>query len=146
MQVKFKGYKAGQKINISMVIPTGEQKTVITMEMPQGGDWRADMECYDKVLSAYEERLNKAMQSAPQQGTEDTEQLEEAQEAVKMGIRFKSVRQNNIIGLMMIYPDGHPRNVLMAELPMDGDWRADVDFYDEIEQAYKKRLRKALNR
>ena len=54
-----------------------------------------------------------------------------------MVIRFKSVRQNNIIGLMMIYPDGHPRNVLMAELPMDGDWRADVDFYDEIEQAYK---------
>ena len=32
-----------------------------------------------------------------------------------MVIRFKSVRQNNIIGLMMIYPDGHPRNVLMAE-------------------------------
>ena len=73
MQVKFKGCKAGHKINISMVIPTGEQKTVITMEMPQGGDWS-----YDKVLSAYEERLNKAMQSAPQQGTEDTEQLEEA--------------------------------------------------------------------
>lgn len=144
MQVKFKGCKTGQKINISMVIPTGEQKTVITMEMPQGGDWRADMECYDKVLSAYEERLNKAMQSAQQQQAEDTEQLEEAQEAVKMGIRFKSVRQNNIIGLMMIYPDGHPRNVLMAELPMDGDWRADVDFYDEIEQAYKKRLRRAL--
>lgn len=144
MQVKFKGCKTGQKINISMVIPTGEQKTVITMEMPQGGDWRADMECYDKVLSAYEERLNKVMQSAQQQQAEDTEQLEEAQEAVKMAVRFKSVRQNNIIGLMMIYPDGHPRNVLMAELPMDGDWRADVDFYDEIEQAYKKRLRRAL--
>lgn len=48
------------------------------MEMPQGGDWRADMECYDKVLSAYEERLNKAMQSAQQQQAEDTEQLEEA--------------------------------------------------------------------
>ena len=78
MQVKFKGCKAGHKINISMVIPTGEQKTVITMEMPQGGDWRADMECYDKVLSAYEERLDKAMQLAQQQGTEDTEQLEEA--------------------------------------------------------------------
>ena len=78
MQVKFKGCKTGQKINISMVIPTGEQKTVITMEMPQGGDWRADMECYDKVLSAYEERLNKAMQSAQQQQVEDTEQLEEA--------------------------------------------------------------------
>lgn len=78
MQVKLKGYKEKSKINIKMIIPTGEQKTVITMEMPQGGDWRADMECYDKVLSAYEERLDKAMQSAPQQGTEDTEQLEEA--------------------------------------------------------------------
>ncbi|MBS6242136.1 MAG: hypothetical protein KH547_05955 [Roseburia sp.] len=78
MQVKFKGCRTGKKINISMVIPTGEQKTVITMEMPQGGDWRADMECYDKVLSAYEERLNKAMQSAQQQQVEDTEQLEEA--------------------------------------------------------------------
>ena len=58
MQVKFKGYKEKSKINIKMIIPTGEQKTVITMEMPQGGDWRADMECYDKVLSAYEERLD----------------------------------------------------------------------------------------
>ena len=74
MQVKFKGYKEKSKINISMVIPTGEQKTVITMEMPQGGDWRADMECYDKVLSAYEERLNKAMQSAQQQQAEEAEQ------------------------------------------------------------------------
>lgn len=75
MQVKFKGYKEKSKINIAMVIPTGEQKTVITMEMPQGGDWRADMECYDKVLSAYEERLNKAMQSAQQQQAEEAEQL-----------------------------------------------------------------------
>ncbi len=75
MQVKFKGYKEKSEINISMVIPTGEQKTVITMEMPQGGDWRADMECYDKVLSAYEERLNKAMQSAQQQQAEEAEQL-----------------------------------------------------------------------
>ena len=75
MQVKFKGYRTGKKINISMVIPTGEQKTVITMEMPQGGDWRADMECYDKVLSAYEERLNKVMQSAQQQQVEEAEQL-----------------------------------------------------------------------
>lgn len=63
-----------------------------------------------------------------------------------MGLRFKSIRQNNMIGLVMVYPDGHQRNVLFAELPMDGDWRADVDFYDEIEAAYKKRLRKALRR
>ena len=63
-----------------------------------------------------------------------------------MGIQFKSARKDNIIGLDMIYPDGNSRIVLMALLPMAGDWRADVDFYDEIERAYKKRLRKALNR
>lgn len=63
-----------------------------------------------------------------------------------MGIAFKSARDNNVLGLIMIYPDGHPRTVLMAELPIDGDWRADVDFFDEIENAYKKRLRRALNR
>lgn len=63
-----------------------------------------------------------------------------------MGISFKSARKDNIIGMDMIYPDGHSRIVLMAELPMDGDWRADVDFYDEVETAYKKRLRRALRR
>lgn len=78
MQVKFKGYKEGQKINIKMIIPTGEQKTVITMEMPEGGDWRADMECYDKVLSAYEERLDKAMQLSQLQQAEEAEQLAES--------------------------------------------------------------------
>ncbi len=63
-----------------------------------------------------------------------------------MGISFKSARKDNIIGMVMIYPDGHPRTVLMAELPIDGDWRADVDFFDEVENAYKKRLRRALRR
>ena len=67
-------------------------------------------------------------------------------EAHIMGISFKSARENNIMGLVMIYPDGHPRTVLMAELPIDGDWRADVDFFDEVENAYKKRLRRALRR
>lgn len=63
-----------------------------------------------------------------------------------MGISFKSARENNILGLVMIYPDGHPRTVLMAELPMDNDFRADVEFYDQVENAYKKRLRRALGR
>lgn len=63
-----------------------------------------------------------------------------------MGISFKSARENNILGLVMIYPDGHPRTVLMAEVPMDNDFRADVEFYDDIENAYKKRLRRALGR
>lgn len=64
---------------------------------------------------------------------------------VIMGLRFKSFRRDNIVGLTMIYPDGRSCNVLFAELPMDGDWRADVDFYDDIETAYKKRLRKAFS-
>ena len=63
-----------------------------------------------------------------------------------MGIRFRSVRNNNIIGLIMIYPDGHERNVVIAEMPMDGDWRADVEFYDAVENAFKQRLRTALRR
>ena len=63
-----------------------------------------------------------------------------------MGIRFRSVRNNNIIGLIMIYPDGHERNVVIAEMPMDGDWRADVEFYDAVENAFKQRLRTALRK
>ena len=63
-----------------------------------------------------------------------------------MGLRFKSFRRGNIIGLTMIYPDGRCCNVMFAEVPVDGDWRADVDFYDDIETAYKKRLRRALGR
>lgn len=78
MQVIFRGHREGHKISIDMIIPTGEQKTVITMDMPQGGDWRADMECYDKVLSAYEERLSKALQSAQLQQTEEVEQSDQA--------------------------------------------------------------------
>ena len=61
-----------------------------------------------------------------------------------MGLRFKSFRRGNIIGLTMIYPDGRCCNVMFAEVPVDGDWRADVDFYDDIETAYKKRLRRAF--
>ena len=62
-----------------------------------------------------------------------------------MGISFKGARENNVLGLVLIYPDGQPRTVLMAELPVDGDRRADVEFYDDVETAYKKRLRKAFS-
>ena len=78
MQVIFRGNREGNKISIKMISPTGEQKTVITMDMPQGGDWRADMECYDKVLSAYEERLSKALQLAQLQQAEGVEQSDQA--------------------------------------------------------------------
>ena len=33
----------------------------------------------------------------------------------------------------MIYPDGYPKIILMAESPMDGDWKADVDFLTKSE-------------
>lgn len=62
-----------------------------------------------------------------------------------MGISFRSAMCNNVIGLVLIYPDGRSRPVVMAEMPMDGDFRADVEFYDDIETAYKKRLRKAFS-
>lgn len=50
-----------------------------------------------------------------------------------MGLKFKSVRDNNILALVMIYPDGYPKIILMAESPMDGDWKADVDFLTKSE-------------
>lgn len=62
MQVKFKGYKEGQKINIKMIMPTGEQKTVITMEMPQGetGEqiWNAMIKSYLHMRSDWIKQCN----------------------------------------------------------------------------------------
>lgn len=63
-----------------------------------------------------------------------------------MKVSFRSARDKNMLSLIMDYPDGHSRTVLMAEMPADGDWRADVTFHDEVERAYKSRLRKALQR
>lgn len=60
MQVKFQGHKEGHKISIKMIVPTGEQKTVITMDIPQGGDWRADVDFYDEIEAAYKKRLRRA--------------------------------------------------------------------------------------
>lgn len=61
MQIKLRGRREKNKLIIVMSIPTEKEKEVITMEMPDNGDWRADMECYDKVLSAYEERWAKTI-------------------------------------------------------------------------------------
>ena len=69
-------------------------------------------------------------------------QREEMGMAVK--IQFKSVRCGSEIGLVMIQPDGYPRLVARALMPLDDDWRADVQFYDELERAYKTRMRKAM--
>lgn len=61
MQIKLRGRREKNKLSIVMSIPTEKEKEVITMEMPDNGDWRADMECYDKVLAAYEERWAKTI-------------------------------------------------------------------------------------
>lgn len=57
---------------------------------------------------------------------------------------FKGVKEGCRIGLVLIQPDGHPRLVVDSIVPMDGDWRADVEFYDDVEKAYRTRLRKAI--
>lgn len=58
--------------------------------------------------------------------------------------RFKSIKEDCLLGLVLIQPDGHYRLVAEVLMPMDGDWRADVEFYDELEKAYRTRLRKAI--
>lgn len=60
-----------------------------------------------------------------------------------LGIRLKSLLNGNHLGLVLVYPDGNTRLVAEVLLPMDGDWRADVQFYDDLEEIYRKRLRKA---
>ena len=59
-------------------------------------------------------------------------------------LRFKGIKDGCRIGLVWLQPDGHPRLVVDSIVPMDGDWRADVEFYDELEKAYRNRLRKTL--
>lgn len=61
MQIRLRGHKEKNKVIILMSIPTAKEKEVITMLLPDNGDWRADMECYDKVLAAYEERWEKTL-------------------------------------------------------------------------------------
>ncbi|MBQ8518018.1 MAG: hypothetical protein IJ455_00240 [Agathobacter sp.] len=59
-----------------------------------------------------------------------------------MQIRFRSIREDNIIGLLMITPDGFERVVVQVMVPRDKDWRADVELYDDLVKIYKRRLQK----
>lgn len=63
-------------------------------------------------------------------------------EVIDMQIRFKSIREDNIIGLLMITPDGYERLVVQVWVPRDKDWRADVELYDELVRIYTRRLKK----
>lgn len=57
---------------------------------------------------------------------------------------FKSIRDGSMLGMLLIQPDGHPKLVAEVLMPLDNDWRADVEFYDELEKAYRTRLKKAI--
>ena len=62
-----------------------------------------------------------------------------------MTFNFKSLLEGNHLGLVLIYPDGTPKLVAEVLLPNDGDWRANIGFYDDLEEIYRKRLRRAFH-
>lgn len=57
---------------------------------------------------------------------------------------FRSVRDGCRLGMIMFEPCGYHRLVAEVLMPSDGDWRADVEFYDDLEKAYRTRIRKAI--
>ena len=60
------------------------------------------------------------------------------------GIRFKSKRSGNWLGLALVYPSGAEEIVAMALMPPDNDWRESIEFYDGLVKIYRKRLNKYL--
>ena len=61
-----------------------------------------------------------------------------------MQMKFRSIRSESHLGVVMIFPTGEQRLVAEILVPMDGDWRADVELYDEFIKVYGRRLKKAL--
>lgn len=53
-----------------------------------------------------------------------------------------TIRSGDVISLIQIYMDGSRVEIARFLLPSDGQWRADVDFLDDIMNAYKTRLKK----
>ena len=63
-----------------------------------------------------------------------------------MEIKIKSQRQGNWIGFALVFPDGTYSTVAMIEMPPDGDWRANIEFYDELVKLYRNRLKKFIGK
>ena len=61
-----------------------------------------------------------------------------------MQMRFKSIRSETHIGVVMTFPTGEQRLVAEILIPTDGDWRADVELYDDFLKIYGRRLKKAM--
>ncbi len=59
-------------------------------------------------------------------------------------IEFRNVREGNVLGVVMVFPTGAERLVAWMEVPYRGDFRADVEAYDDFLKLYKKRLKKAF--
>ena len=60
-------------------------------------------------------------------------------------IRLKSKMNRNIVGIDLVFDDGSWDTVVMAVMPPDGDFRANVEFYDDVAKAYRKRLQSWTN-
>lgn len=59
-----------------------------------------------------------------------------------MKYTLETVRADNTISVLQIFMDGSRIEIGRFFLPSDGRWRKDVDFLDDIVNAYKKRLKK----
>ena len=55
-------------------------------------------------------------------------------------IRLRSRMSGRVVGIEMVFEDGSGEIVAMIMMPPDGDFRATVEFYDDLAKAYKKRL------
>lgn len=60
-------------------------------------------------------------------------------------IRIRSKVKGNLIGMDLVYEDGTYDTVAMVLMPPDGDFRATIEYYDDMAKAYKKRLSRWTN-
>ena len=58
--------------------------------------------------------------------------------------RLKAIRDGDVIYIGIIYADGSSSLIGAFLLPCDGQWRYDVEFYDAILDAYRKRYSKIM--
>lgn len=55
-----------------------------------------------------------------------------------------TVRDGNMLYVVVVFADGSKRIIGAFELPQDNQWRLDVEFCDSIVDAYKQRYRKII--
>ncbi len=50
----------------------------------------------------------------------------------------------NIIEIYYVVSTGYIRKIAMIEVPVDSQWRDNVDLVDEVSEAIRKRIRKSI--